>query len=439
MNEQLRLKVNPKIVFRQEGDIGLLFNPGNGRINTLNSTGKFIWPLLDGKNKREDIIRQMRDVFEITDEKQADQDFDQFIASLHNWGMLEWRAATAQRIGDVCFGITSRCNLSCRHCLNRNLADKEPDMTTEEIFRVIDQLAEMGVKSVSLFGGEPLLHPDFKRIVEYFNSRNIGLSLNTNGTLIDGEMARWLKEHKIGGAVVSFDGSSPEIMDAIRGKGAFEKALKGIAALRQEGINVLLSVTLNKINYRDVQSMTLKGKEIGGNSIRFNHVFFSGNAACFWEEIYLNPKEEKEAIDAIWKVKEEFGNFINSSSSYLCQKEKLDKVKDYKPAGDKIIVPPCGAGRGKCAIRADGWVVPCEIIWEVKCGNVKEKPLKEIWENSEVMNSFRKPLEVDLEEIPECKGCPYQYLCFIGHRCYPYYYPGGIKNRSLYCWLNKER
>jgi radical SAM protein with 4Fe4S-binding SPASM domain len=252
-------------------------------------------------------------------------------------------------------------------------------------------------------------------------------------------MARWLKEHKIGGTVVSFDGAKAEIMDALRGKGAFEKALKGIAALRLEGITVLLSVTLNKINYKDVRNMVLLGKEIGGNAIRFNHVFFSGNAECFLEEIYLTPKEEEEAIDAVWQAKNEFGDFIHGSSSYLCQKKKLQELQKHPPVKDKIIVPPCGAARGKCAIRPDGWVVPCEIIWEVKCGNLREKPLKEILENSEVMNSFRKPLEIDLNELPECKGCLYQYLCFLGHRCYPYYYPGGIKNRALYCWLKKEK
>ena len=341
--------------------------------------------------------------------------------------------------GNICFGITSRCNLNCKHCLNRGLPNHEPDMTTEELLSVIDQMAEGGTRSVSLFGGEPLCHPEFKRIVEYLNKCNISLSLNTNGTLIDPETARWLKEHKISGTVVSFDGSRASIMDRIRGEGAFGKSLRGIEALRNEGIRVLLSVTLNRLNFKDVREMALLGKKIGGSTIRFNHVFFGGNAACFARDLYLSPQEERQAIEAVWQAKEEFGDFINPTSSYLCQKKKMERVKDYKPAEDKITIPPCGAATGKCTIRPDGWVVPCEIIWEVKCGNLKEKTLQEIWQDSEVMNSFRRPLEIDLNDIPECKNCKYQYLCFIGHRCYPYYYPGGIHNRSLYCWLREEK
>ena len=435
MPEQIKLKKNPKVVFREEGEVGLLFNPENTRINTLNTSAKFIWQRLDGEHTRESIIGEMLEAFEAPQRQQLESDFDRFLLSLQGWGVLE----TPITLGNICLGITSHCNFSCKHCLNRNFPETEEDMTTQQLFQVVDQLKECGCSGVSLFGGEPLSHPDFKAIVEYLNAKQIGISLNTNGGLIDRPMARWLKEHKINGTVVSFDGSCPEVMDKIRGKGAFDSALKGIQALRSEGLDVLLSVTLNKINYQDVRQMVLKGKEIDGNTIRFNHVFFSGNASCFLKEIYLSPDEEKEAITAVWQAKEEFGAFIHSSSSYLCQKEKLDRVKDYHPVADKIIIPPCGAARAKCAIRPDGWVVPCEIVWEAKCGNLKEKSLKEIWQESELMGAFRKPLELDLNELPECKGCQYQYICFIGHRCYPYYYPGGVKNRSLYCWLKKEK
>jgi len=437
MNEKTKLKGNSKVILRQEDDVGLLFNPDNGRVNILNETGKFIWSRLNGKNREDKIIKEVMQTFNISDKEKVKGDFDKFIDRLGQSSFLERYITSVP--ANVCLGITSKCNLNCKHCLNRNLPVSEPDMTTEQLLNVIDQMGQRGTKSASLFGGEPLCHPEFKRIIEHLNKYPISLSLNTNGTLIDREMACWLKEHKIRSTVVSFDGSNADIMDGIRGKGAFQKNLKGIEALRSEGISVLLSVTLTKLNYKDVREMVLLGKKINGNSIRFNHVFFGGNAACFIKEVYLSPKEEREAIEAVWQAKEEFGNFVAPSSSYLCQKEKLEKVKDYKPVREKIVIPPCGAASGKCAIRPDGWVVPCEIIWEVKCGNLKNKTLQDIWQNSEVMNSFRKPLEIDLDQIPECKGCSYQYLCFIGHRCYPYYYPGGIHNRALYCWLKEEK
>lgn len=340
---------------------------------------------------------------------------------------------------NVCLGITNRCNLSCKHCLNRNISGLEPDLTTEELLNVIDQIGQAKVFEVSLFGGEPLTRPDFYLFVERLTKYPLRFYLNTNGTLIDPDLAKWLKEHKIKSVAVSFDGSKAETMDKVRGKGTFRKNIKGIESLLAEGVYVLLSVTLTKINYRDIKEMVLLGRKLKANSIRFNHIFFGGNAACFIKEVYLAPDEEKEAIEQVCRAKEEFPDFIDNSSSYLCQREKLEQVKSYHPASDRIIIPSCGAAQIKCNIRPDGWVTPCELIWEVKCGNVKEQPFIDIWKNSSLMNQFRQPLELDLNELPECKNCQYQYLCFIGHRCYPYYYPGGVKDRSLYCWLNKSK
>lgn len=437
MDGKDKLKHDRKIIFREEADVGLLFNPDTGRINILNETGKFIWSRLDGEKSGNEIIEEMAIIFDIADPKQAEEDFDSFVTSLGKSGFLENYSGISKVPRSVCFGITSKCNFNCRHCLNRNLPAPGPDMTTQELIGVIDQMGEGGTRNLSLFGGEPLCHPHFKRIVERINRYPINISLNTNASLIDAEMAQWLKRHNIRGAVVSFDGSRPEIMAKMRGKDALEMCLRGIEALCKENVSVLLSVTLTRLNYKDVREMVILGKKIGGTSIRFNHVFFGGNAACFAKELYLLPKEEEEAVEAVWQAKEEFGKFINADSSYLCQKKKADRVNDFKPSYDKLTVPPCGAANGKCAIRPDGWVTPCEIIWEVKCGNLKEKSLSDIWQNSELMNSFRKPMELDLESLPECKGCAYQYMCFLGHRCYPYHNPGGVHNRDLYCRLKK--
>ncbi len=340
---------------------------------------------------------------------------------------------------NACLHITSRCNLNCRHCFNRNKPDSEADLTTKELLGVIDQLGEAKVFQISIFGGEPLTHPDFFLIVERLNKYPMRLSLNTNATLIDRATAKWLKEHKIIDATVSFDGASPQIMDKTRGKGAFEKNIKGIESLLAEGLPVLLSVTLTKINYKDIRAMVLLGKKLNAGKIRFNHVFFGGNAACFIKEVYLSPDEERGAIEEVCLLNEEFPGLIYPNSTYLCQKDKLEEMKDYEPATDKIIIPPCGAAGTKCNIRPDGWVTPCELIWEAKCGNLKNQSLTDIWQNSELMNEFRKPMELNLNELPECKGCKYQYICFIGHRCNPYYYPGGVKDRSVYCWLNEAQ
>jgi radical SAM protein with 4Fe4S-binding SPASM domain len=340
---------------------------------------------------------------------------------------------------NISLGITSRCNFDCRHCYVKELTGLGPDMSTQEVFSIIDQIARMRLVGVAVFGGEPLMHPDFKKIIQYIRKRQLYFVLSTNATLIDKGMASWLKDQQIRIASVSLDGCSPDSMDALRGKGSFRQALRGIKALRSEDITLRLSVVVNRFNYLELRDIAYLGKELGSEVVSFNRIFFAGKAAEA-KDLSLSPKEERLVIDQIGKLRQEFGDgFLDLSSKYLWESRLLADIDRYKVSQDRLFVPSCSAGRFKCAIRSDGWVTPCQNLWEVKCGSLKEKSLKDIWQNSEVMNSFRRPLVIDLNQIPECKNCKYQYLCFVGHRCYPYNYPGGIKNRSLYCWLRDEK
>jgi radical SAM protein with 4Fe4S-binding SPASM domain len=337
----------------------------------------------------------------------------------------------------IFLAVTSRCNLSCLHCFNRGLVLEDPEMSLDEVFSVIDQIAEIKPQQVQLLGGEPLLRPDFKEIVKYLNKRSLNFSLNTNATLVDFDLAVWLKKHGMRSAVVSFDGSSDSVVDKIRGRGAFEKILRGIKALCSQDYPVLLSASINRINYKDLENMAYLAKGLRAYALRFNQIFFAGNAFCFADQLQLSPQQERGVIEEVWRLRQGFGDFISPDSCFLRKKKKLYQMSQYKPSHDRLFIPPCAAGTGFCLIRPDGWLSPCAMQWQMKCGNLKKERLKDIWKTSEIIGSFRRPLEVDLSQVPECKGCRYQELCFFGHRCYPYNYPGGIKNRSLYC-LRKE-
>jgi hypothetical protein len=89
MSENKILKVNKRIVFREEGDEALLFNPDTGGVKVLNQTGKFIWSNLDGKTTQEAIIRKMKDSFDIADGEQIKKDLNKFIDDLRALKFLE--------------------------------------------------------------------------------------------------------------------------------------------------------------------------------------------------------------------------------------------------------------------------------------------------------------------------------------------------------------
>ncbi len=335
----------------------------------------------------------------------------------------------------LCFTVTGKCNQRCRHCGVKQ-SWGERDMSTEKMLSVIDEVGRAKVFNVSIFGGEPLVKKDLPALLERFRKYKIKISMNTNATLMTDKMAKMLiKDFNIRSYVVSIDGAKGT-HERQRGKNTFDRAVAGIKNIIKYGGQALLSFTVTKLNIGDIEKVVKLGKEIGASSVRFNHVFYGGNAACFLKEVYVSPDEERKAIEEIVKLSKLYPGFI--TGSYLQQNDKLKGLGKFKPKMKEITVPPCGAATSRCAIRPDGSVTPCEVIWEVKAGSLYKNSFKEIWKNSKVLRSFRKDLHVDITKMPECVECEHQYICFWGHRCYPYHYPGGIKNTELYCWKREN-
>lgn len=332
---------------------------------------------------------------------------------------------------DVCLGITNQCNLNCKHCFALNTRNNE-ELTTEELLQVIKQIEEMKIFNVAIFGGEPLVREDFFIILEALSKLKIRLSLNTNGTLITPDIAKKLKGYPIRTYTVSLDGSCPEVQDPFRGKGSFEKNIVGIRNLIREGCNVLIATTVTQYNYRDAENIVLLGKSLGAGHVRLNEVVYMGNAACYNRELLMSPQEKLEFIAVMRMLLKKWGSFITGSIPHMV--ELMDQAAKEPLETFPLRLGGCRAATKMCNIRPDGWVTPCEVLWYLKAGNVREKSLSDIWLHSPVMESFRKIITINELDTPECKGCQYLRLCYKG-RCQPYYNPGKkFTHKEFYCW-----
>ena len=342
---------------------------------------------------------------------------------------------------NVCLCVTSQCNLNCRHCLAKS-ERTAGDLSAADISRIIRELAAAKVFFVSLFGGEPFVRGDILEIIEELSAYPIGISINTNGTLIDDRRAKDLCGYGIS-FVVSLDGSSAAIVDKIRGGGAFHRVMRGLNALRNHGHKVLISTTVMSHNHADLFELAALGKRIGASGVRFNNLFYINNAECYCDDISPTPEQNRELYRISKDLKEQYGSFVSGS---LLQTMDLIRIvsQDDSPAsvgGGPIPVPPCGAGVEKCAIRPDGQVLPCEVLWNTAAGSVLDRPFRRIWEQSPVLETFRTTLSLTENEIGECMACRYVSICYTGHRCMPYHSAGGLKNRDLFCirkWMPRD-
>ena len=140
--------------------------------------------------------------------------------------------------------LTNHCNLNCRHCwinpayTNHN---KQKGMELKLLVDILEQCRELGMRSLKITGGEPLLYDSLMNFLEYLklkkNAWNLFLNLETNGTMLDKKIAKALKESGIKYVSVSIDGDNPDTHDRIRGmKGSFQKAWRAVKDIVEESL-----------------------------------------------------------------------------------------------------------------------------------------------------------------------------------------------------------
>jgi len=132
----------------------------------------------------------------------------------------------------VSYSITQKCNLKCKHCYSESVDQAAPDeLSTEEAFRLMDDLSGWGIGLLIIDGGEPLCREDLLDVVKYASSKGIRVTIGSNGTLIDEEMARKMLDVGVMAVAISVDGADAQTHNSFRGvSGSFEQTLEGVEA-----------------------------------------------------------------------------------------------------------------------------------------------------------------------------------------------------------------
>jgi MoaA/NifB/PqqE/SkfB family radical SAM enzyme len=153
--------------------------------------------------------------------------------------------------------LTHRCNNACRHCwvsIPANSPEKENELTFDQITRIVDEARAMGCRQWAISGGEPMLRPDFPEIFDYMTGKSASYALNTNGTLINPQIARLMKRK--GTKMVALYGATAEVHDHItRTPGSFQAALQGFAYLKEAGAGFIVQLIPMKDNYEQFNEM----------------------------------------------------------------------------------------------------------------------------------------------------------------------------------------
>lgn len=315
--------------------------------------------------------------------------------------------------------LTSSCNLRCRYCyFFNNPAVEYVDLSTEEWLQFFDELGSLGVMSLVLAGGEPFTRKDLPTLLEGIVRNRMRYSLLSNGTLIDDEIAAFLaKTGRCDYVQVSVDGSNPETHDAGRGKGSFEKAIRGIRILQKHGVKVAVRMTIHRHNVGDLEE-TAKFllEELGLPGFSTNSAGYLGTCRINADEIQLTTAERQLAMETLTRLAQKYDGRISASAGPLAEGRMWGKMQQARDASAPAFprgghLTGCGCPTNKISIRADGAIIPCSMLAHLEMGRINRDSLADVWKNAQAINDLRNRHFISLEGFEFCAGCEYISYC----------------------------
>jgi radical SAM protein with 4Fe4S-binding SPASM domain len=354
----------------------------------------------------------------------------------------------------VFWETTAGCNLECIHCRRITVADQllPQDLTTEESFDLIDQIASFGRPIFVLSGGEPLFRPDIFDIARYAADAGLIVALATNGTLIDAPTALKIKESGIRRVSVSFDGADAETHDIFRGPGAFSKALAGMEHLRELGVSYQINTTVARHNVDQMPETLALAKGIGAVAL---HLFLLVPVGCgveIAEDQQIKPHEYEGVLNWMYDAEMEGGIELKATCAphYFrivrqrqaeerrqgIFRERPESMHRQKQAGGghpgatpgngatsgpahgkgnghpggrhamNAMTKGCLAGTGVVFVSHRGEIFPCGYL-PVEAGNIRREPFQQIWEEAPLFADLRDP---DLLG-GKCGICEFKRIC----------------------------
>ena len=319
--------------------------------------------------------------------------------------------------------ITSKCNLNCLHCyINSNpLSENEEKITelsTEEIFKILDAIADEGCFWLLITGGEPLLRKDFLEIYDYAKRKGFLITLFTNGTLLTERTADYLAEWRPFAIEVSVYGKTKSTFEKMTGvKGSYDRFLEGIKLLKERDIPLKLKAVVTSENISELEDIKSWATDELKLPFRFDPL------------IHMRIDGEGKPRRVRISAEEVVGLDINDRKRMEEWKTFCDKFLGT-PNNDSLFL--CRAGINSFHIDSSGNLTPCILVrsksYSLRTGTFKEgyyKWLPEILSKKRTKQT--KCISCRLMALcGQCPGwaeleggdmeTPVDYLCEIAHR-----------------------
>ncbi len=287
--------------------------------------------------------------------------------------------------------ITARCNFSCPHCLRDYNYKKDStikDIPISVFETILREGRKINFKWISLSGGEPILHPQFEKLIELIVRYGYRFNFTTNGWFYDKYwfvLNQYRKNLEL--IFLSLDGATAEVHDSVRDKpGSFDRAIEAAKFFKENNVPIVVSTVFTKKNYHQLEEMVNLCLRLGVRRMKCGAVL----SPYELNDLTLTNKERIELIRKILNIQKKLGNSfrLKATASLLEGGEFLEGIPGYK----RLIDFCATLGHELLYIDQEGGVLPCCDIYR----EYKNKPIIQ-------KNGFEECLRTNMDLINEIK------------------------------------
>jgi radical SAM protein with 4Fe4S-binding SPASM domain len=427
---------SPLGVYMEREGLHLVIDPEAPHWLSTNEVGAQILRLCDGRRNVTEVAEDIARRWDLPLDEAIADTFDflsdaaqvEFVSRKPNLKPpYPGRAATVapSRLSELYVFVTNDCNLRCTHCyVSSGDFVPENEMTTDDLYRLIDEARDLGVQRFYFTGGEPFMRRDIFDLIEYVCSES-ELVILTNATFFNkSKLARLTEVARAinGDAIdnfdrpqrlnlqISVDGPDAELHEMVRGPRTFKRTIQGIRDLVNIGLTPAISTVITTHNMARMAETT---RMLGGLGVKEHHILWLQERGRAYDnnDLLIPPARVTQIMRQLREVATELGMVIDNETSL--------RVRVRGKAMRKTDL--CNCGYESRDVFSDGQVYPC--VWfsgapSLACGSVRERSLRDIWLNSPILQEIRAN---SVQHREGCNECHLKYICGGGTNCSSYF------------------
>jgi radical SAM protein with 4Fe4S-binding SPASM domain len=308
----------------------------------------------------------------------------------------------------ISWNITKQCNLNCSHCYldaDFRLGRRTDELTTQECFQVIDQIAAVNTNAlVILTGGEPLLRKDLCDIARYATETGLFVVIGTNGIPVNDNLAERLMTSGVKGASISLHSLSSEAHDSFTGvPGSWQGAVRGAKVLKEKGLEFIIQTPVMSWNYEEIPQIIDFAYELGAKAANIYFLICTGRGQDLTD---LPPADYEKMLSRLYQIQKSHSGKMLIGAKCAPQYKRIVYEEDPSSPFLQTYSNGCPAATNYCRITPKGDVTPCPYM-PILAGNLREQSFAEIWHHAPVMEEIRNRTLLQ----GRCGICELQNIC----------------------------